>query len=89
MRPGIAVRVEASTNVPAGRPARAGVMLRMRLPSTTMSTFSRAVSATPSTSLPTRTVIRPVGTAGVQRRFSGTSVTSPVSMFTIRSSSID
>ncbi len=89
MSPGIAVRVEASTKVPAGRPAAAGLMLRMRLPSITMSTRSRAVSATPSTSLPTRSVRRPVGTAGVHVRSSGTFVVSPVSMLTMRSWSID
>jgi hypothetical protein len=89
MSPGMAVRAEASMKVPAGRAALARWMLWMRLPCTTMSTFSRAVSLTPSTSRPTRIVVRPVGTAGVQVRFSGTSVVSPVSMLTMRSLSID
>ncbi len=87
--PGIAVRLLPSITVPVCAAARCAATDRIRLPTITMSTFSRAVSARPSTSLPTCSVIRPVGTAGVHVKFTGTSVVTPVSMSTIFKRSID
>ena len=73
-----------SITVPVCAAALCAVTERMRLPTITMSTFSRAVSETPSTSVPTCTVRRPVGTAGVHVSVSGTSVTAPDSTSTMR-----